>query len=188
MNDKEAVRISKTISYALRHNPSAFGLTLAQDGSVPVEDLLDGLTKALRRQITHRDLDEVLRLPGKKRLVIEGGRIRPYYGHSVKEEVVRPQSEPPEVLYHATSHKALHLVQAEGLKPMNRQHVHLSSTKETALEAGRRRDPDPPLLQIRAHDAWTDGIRFYEGNEDIFLSDPLPPRYISTLAAVTKPC
>lgn len=186
MEDKKAIRISKTISYALRHNPSAFGLTLAQDGSVPVEDLLDGLSKALGRPITHRDLDEILSLPGKRRLIIEGGRIRAYYGHSVKEEVVRPQSEPPEVLYHATSHKALHLVQAEGLKPMNRQHVHLSSTKETALDAGRRRDPAPPLLMVKAHDAWTDGIRFYEGNEDIFLSDPLPPRYISIVSGSSR--
>lgn len=109
MEDKKAIRISKTISYALRHNPSAFGLTLAQDGSVPVEDLLAGLSKALGRPITHSDLDEVMSLPGKRRLVIEGGRIRAYYGHSIKEEVVRPQTEPPEVLFHATSHKALPL-------------------------------------------------------------------------------
>ena len=61
---------------------------------------------------------------------------------------------------------------------MGRQHVHLASTKETALSAGLRRDPKPPLLEIDARRANDEGIRFYRGNEDIFLADPIPARYI----------
>lgn len=179
-SEEDLVRLSKTVAYALRHDPEAFGLHPATDGSVAVNDLLAGLSKHLGKPLfMMEDLKAVLSMKGKKRFILEDGRIRAYYGHSFKTEVERPSIEPPEVLYHATSHKALPVILKEGLKPMNRQHVHLASTKKTALDAGRRRDSDPPLLQVRAHDAWQDGIHFYQGNEDICMSDPVPPAYIS---------
>ena len=178
MTEQELVRFSKTISYALRHDPASFGLVLADDGSVPVSELLVGISKARHRTYTEADLDAVFAMPGKKRFIIEDGRIRAYYGHTVEQDIIRAEIEPPEVLYHATSHKALPMILEGGLQPMNRQHVHLASTKGTALDAGRRRDADPPLLLIRAHDAWKAGIRFYQGNEDICMSDPIPAKYI----------
>lgn len=176
---QEIIRFSKTMSYALRHHPEEFGLELDADGSVAVSELLRGLSEKKGQIYTEEDLNAAIEMPGKKRFIVEGSRIRAYYGHSIKKEVIRPEIEPPEFLYHATSRKALSAILEQGLSPMTRQHVHLASTKETALDAGRRRDPFPPLLIIRAHDAWRDGIRFFLGNEDIFLSDPIPPKYIT---------
>ena len=31
---------------------------------------------------------------------------------------------------------------------------------------------------VRAHDAWLSGVRFYKGNEDIVMADPIPPAFI----------
>lgn len=179
MKKDELIRLSKTISYALRHDPESFGLSLEDDGSVKLEDLIKVISENKKKEITKDDILSAISLPGKKRFVIENERIRAYYGHSIKKEIVKPLIEPPEILYHATSHKALPIIMKDGLKPMGRQHVHLSSEKETALEAGRRKDNNPPLLVIRAKDVYKDGIKFYKGNEDIFLSDSIEPKYIS---------
>lgn len=176
---QELMRFSKTISYALRHHPEDFGLELDSDGSVAVSELLKGISEKKGQTYTEEDLKASLEIPGKKRFVIEGSRIRAYYGHSIKKEVIRPEIEPPELLFHATSRKALPSILEQGLSPMSRQHVHLASTKKTALDAGLRRDSFPPLLVVRSREAWKDGIRFFQGNEDIFLSDPIPPGYIT---------
>ena len=177
----QLVRLSKRMSYALRHDPSSFGLSLASDGSVSVSELIDALNRTKNAHYTAADIDAVMSMPGKRRFALENGRIRAYYGHTVKQEIERSLIRPPEILWHATSHKALDAILSEGLKPMNRQHVHLSSTKETALVAGRRRDDNPPLLEVKALDAWKAGVKFYEGNEDIIMSDPIPARFITVL-------
>lgn len=181
MTNEQLVRFSKMISYALRHDPARFGLTLADDGSVPLNDLINGLNRNSRYHCTRKDINAVIAMPGKKRFALENERIRAYYGHTIEKEIQKEEAMPPAVLYHATTHKALPLIQKEGLKPMNRQHVHLASTKETALTNGRRREPYPPLLQINAKKAYEDGIVFYLGNEDIWLSDPIPAKYISII-------
>ena len=179
MTDEQLIHFSKLISYTIRHNPKQFGLELADDGSVAVEKLISGFNEKSKYKCTVKDVEAVMSMPGKKRFAIENGRIRAYYGHSIEKEIKKESAEPPTVLYHATTHKALPLILKDGLKPMNRQHVHLASTKETALMNGRRREPYPPLLQINAKKAYEDGIAFFLGNEDIWLSDPIPAKYIS---------
>jgi putative RNA 2'-phosphotransferase len=58
-----------------------------------------------------------------------------------------------------------------------RQYVHLSLDTETALQVGKRRDADPVLLRIRALEAYKEGIRFYLGNDKVWLADTVPGRY-----------
>jgi putative RNA 2'-phosphotransferase len=41
--EQKLVQLSRTMSYALRHNPADFGLTLDAEGWVPVQDLLTAL-------------------------------------------------------------------------------------------------------------------------------------------------
>ena len=43
--DQRYINISKAVSYALRHNPSAFGLELDSEGWVSVGDLINALNK-----------------------------------------------------------------------------------------------------------------------------------------------
>lgn len=166
------------MSYVLRHNPDEFGLVLSSDGSVPVNELLSAFNSK-GYFYTYEDIEGVMRLPGKKRFKLENGRIMAYYGHSVRTEVIREEVVPPLKLFHATSHKAIENILKEGLLPMTRQHVHLSAAKETALMAGRRRDKNPILLKVDALKAFKAGVRFYKGNEDVFLSDPIASEFLS---------
>ena len=98
--------------------------------------------------------------------------------HSVDTVIQKEEAAPPEILYHGTTHKAIESIMNEGLKPMNRQYVHLSTDVETAKLVGSRRDKDPIILTINAKKAYDDGIKFYIGNDKIWLSDPLPTKYI----------
>lgn len=114
MTNEQLVRFSKMISYALRHDPARFGLTLADDGSVPLNDLINGLNRNSRYHCTRKDINAVIAMPGKKRFALENERIRAYYGHTIEKEIQKEEAMPPAVLYHATTHKALPLIQKEG--------------------------------------------------------------------------
>jgi putative RNA 2'-phosphotransferase len=61
---------------------------------------------------------------------------------------------------------------------MNRQHVHLSTDQATARMVGMRHASQPVILEIQALEAHRAGIAFYKGNEDIWLSDDVPPDFI----------
>jgi putative RNA 2'-phosphotransferase len=71
------------------------------------------------------------------------------------------------------------LIQASGLLPMARQYIHLSVDQATAIEVGRRKARNPALLRVLAGKAYADGIRFYEGNEKVWLADAVPPEFIA---------
>ncbi|MDF2440933.1 MAG: putative 2-phosphotransferase, partial [Abditibacteriota bacterium] len=66
----------------------------------------------------------------------------------------------------------------EGLKPMNRQYVHLSSEPAQAQSVGSRHDSQPVVLVIRAGKAAANGVRFYQGEARLFLADAVPPQFI----------
>lgn len=179
MNQKDLVSISKTISYALRHAPEKFGLTLDAEGWVPINDLLAALNKKSREVITLEHIKEGLRTADKQRFEIDeaNGRIRAYYGHSIADKIQKTSVEPPPTLYHGTTFKAVQQIMKEGLKPMGRQYVHLSGEKITARKVGARRG-HPIILAVLAKKAHDSGIKFYQGNEDIWLSDPIPADYL----------
>ena len=176
----DLVKLSKDISYALRHAPQKYGLELDSEGNVPAEKLLEALNGRGRyeRTVTAEDIERVIETSDKKRFEIKDGLIRALYGHSVAERISKDDIEPPDILYHGTAHKALGAIMDEGLKPMGRQYVHLSADTDTAVQVGRRRDKMPVILKISARKAYNNGIRFYRGNEKVILCDLVPPQYI----------
>ena len=70
---------------------------------------------------------------------------------------------------------------------MGRQYVHLSLDTETALTVGRRKAAAPVLLHVDAARAASEGIRFYLGNEKVWLADAVPARYLSLDGAASTP-
>jgi len=175
------VRLSKTISRALRHAPDRFGLSLDSEGWTPISDLLAALRRHRRewQTVTEDDLDRMLAQANKQRFEIRDGRIRAYYGHSLDQIIQHEPAIPPDSLYHGTTPYALAAIRQDGLRPMSRQYVHLSTTEQTARMVGSRRTDTPVILRIDARAAHTAGIAFYHGNEDIWLSDAIPPQFIS---------
>ena len=176
-------KLSKEISYALRHAPWEYELELDSEGFVPVEQLINAINESsnYERPITIRDLDHIIEISGKKRHEIQGDKIRALYGHSIPMHISKEKVVPPDILYHGTTHKALDSILSTGLKPMGRQYVHLSVDTDTAVHVGKRRDNDPVILVVDAHKAYADGISFYKGNDKVVLADIIPLDYIKTL-------
>lgn len=172
--------LSKEISYALRHAPEEYGLTLDEQGWVLVKDLISALKKQEEySDLTVQDISTMIQTSEKKRHELVNGKIRALYGHSTNEKIKKDVVCPPDVLYHGTAHKSLQKILEQGLSPKKRQYVHLSQDRETAITVGKRRDTNPVVLKIAAKVAWQDGICFYYGNEMVWLADTIPPQYIT---------
>lgn len=171
--------LSKEVSYALRHAPWEYELEMNEEGWVPVEQLLDALKKSDKwKNISESDLQEMIDKSEKKRHEIVNGRIRAFYGHSLPMKVVKEERTPPDVLYHGTARRFIKSITENGLLPQNRQYVHLSQDTETAKNVGMRHDAKPVILVIDAKRAFNDGVKFYYGNEKVWLADYIPSVYI----------
>ena len=174
-------RLSKIVAHALRHEPWLYELELDDEGWTPVGALLMGLRGHGQRwrKLTEADLAQMVAGQAKQRYEIGNGRIRALYGHSTEAKIRKETAVPPTILYHGTARKTAELILYEGLKPMNRQYVHLSADREIAIQVGQRKDQEPVILHIRAGDAQRQGIVFYKGNERVWLADLVPADFIS---------
>jgi putative RNA 2'-phosphotransferase len=175
-----AVRLSKIISHALRHEPWLYGLELDAQGWVDVDELLTALAAADSRWLglTEQDLASLIERSAKRRHELRAGQIRALYGHSTLERITKPPEQPPEMLYHGTSPLKIPAIRKEGLRPMRRQYVHLSTTEAIAREVGRRKHTEPTVLRVLADKAWRSGTVFYKGNELVWLAEHIGPEFL----------
>ncbi|HEY1350908.1 MAG TPA: RNA 2'-phosphotransferase [Ktedonobacteraceae bacterium] len=178
--EEDLVRLSKTISYALRHNPGGYGLQLDNEGRVPVEELLNALRQRHEawQWVSAADLDRMAAASEKQRFELHAGTIRAFYGHCIVERVEKQPAIPPALPYRGTTPQAASAIQQEGLRPMKRQYVHLSTSEQTARAVALRRTARPVIVHISALAAHHQGIRFYPGNQDIWLADAIPPPFL----------
>jgi putative RNA 2'-phosphotransferase len=173
------LQLSKEISYALRHVPWEYELELDENGWVSVEQLLTSLRENSKwESVIIEDLEHIIESSDKKRHELVDGKIRALYGHSVPKKIVKESSEPPVILFHGTARHFLESIGNKGLLPKGRQYVHLSNDIETALQVGKRRDDKPIILEIDAKKAWDEGVKFYLGNDKVWLADNIPSQYI----------
>ncbi len=178
------VKLSKEISYALRHAPWEYELELDEEGFVPIDQLLQSLNSSHEydREITKEDLEYIIEHSDKKRHEIVGEKIRALYGHSTLIKIGKTPSIPPDIFYHGTVKRFLDSIMKDDLLPMKRQYVHLSVDTDMATLVGKRRDSNPVILEIDAKAAAKDGIKFYIGNDKVWLCDKMPAKYIKILS------
>lgn len=178
MNEKELRKKSKFLSLVLRHRPETIGVELDEAGWVEVDVLMDALARH-NRTMPRSTLDEVVQKNDKQRFSFseDGTRIRANQGHSVDIELGYESATPPEVLLHGTPQQFVSTIAEEGLKKMNRHHVHLHVDVETSTAVGSRRGK-PVLLTIRALDMHNAGHEFFVTPNDVWLTDHVPPEFI----------
>ncbi|MFC5289163.1 RNA 2'-phosphotransferase [Actinokineospora guangxiensis] len=175
MEEKTLIRHSKRLAKLLRHDPGALSMDPA--GWVPVEELLALLG------ITRAQLDEVVAGNNKSRYAYDGTGtlIRASQGHTLPVDLGLEPVEPPEVLYHGTAEPTVDVVLAEGLRPMLRNHVHLSADVETATKVGSRHGR-PVVLAVAATRMHGDGHQFYLSANGVWLCDQVPAEYLTSRA------
>jgi len=145
---EENVRLSKLLSYVLRHNPAHLGIQLDNSGWTNVEILLKQLSNN-QEKIYFDTLKHIVDTNSKKRFSFSEDftLIRASQGHSVEVELNYTVQMPPIVLFHGTAENNMSLMREKGLLKMSRQHVHLSADKETAFKVGQRHGK-PVILSI----------------------------------------
>ncbi|EHO53458.1 RNA 2'-phosphotransferase [Lentilactobacillus kisonensis] len=159
--DHQLTRISKRISYTLRHHPEKIGLSLDPYGRVDLKSFISHFNHHYGTPISEALIKEIMAQSDKQRYAIEGGTIRALYGHSVPVKPLTAPKMPPKFLYHGTTHAAAKFIVDEGLKKMDRDFVHLSANQQMAVQVGKRRDPSPVIFEVAAMEAANDGGLFY---------------------------
>jgi putative RNA 2'-phosphotransferase len=171
---KELERKSKWLSKLLRHQPE--DLTMDKNGWVPIKDILNKL------DIDLDTLYMIVSSNDKQRFIIDKNRIRANQGHSIPwVEIELSEPDAPNYLYHGTSTDVLSLIYENGLKKMQRQHVHLSDLEETAKKVGMRHARNIEklvVLKIDARKMKADGIKIYRSENGVWLVDEVKPCYL----------
>ena len=176
---KSMVKDSKLLSLVLRHAPEKAGLQLGDGGWVNVSELLNGLA-SMNRNMTRERLQTIVDNNDKKRFTLsdDGLQIRAAQGHSVKIRHDMKAVLPPEKLFHGTATRFIDSIKSGGLKPMSRQHVHLSIDTDTAQKVGRRHGK-PIIVVVQSEKMSEDGHEFYLSDNGVWLTDSVPVEYIN---------
>jgi len=179
LTENENTRISKLLSYVLRHNPQEIGIALDENGWTGIDTLLQQL-KAHGENITLAILKHIVETNAKKRFSFNADetKVRASQGHSVEVDLDYTEQQPPAILYHGTVEQFMPAILQEGLKKMRRHHVHLSPTTDAAIIVAKRRGK-PVILTIDASGMFSDGFAFYVSANGVWLTDEVPARYIA---------
>ena len=161
MKPKQQKTISKFLSFVLRHCPEEIGIELDDAGWVDVDVLLSAINRT-QRSLTREQLELIVRENDKQRFAFseDEKQIRANQGHSTDVALNHQSTEPPDVLLHGTPQQFLEAIRAEGLKKMQRHHVHLHQDERTATAVGQRRGKSV-ILKIRSGEMYRDGHTFY---------------------------
>ncbi len=172
-------RLSKYLSYMLRHNPQSIGIELDNAGWVSVESLIAASRKH-GKDIRAKDIYEIIRHSDKQRFTLsrDGKYIRANYGHSINVELGYEPEQPPATLYHGTARRFVPTIRKQGLLPQNRQFVHLAVDRDSATTVGQRHGR-PVILDIDSRGMYQDGYTCYQSDAGIWLTKRVPPSYIS---------
>ncbi|MFV0548466.1 MAG: RNA 2'-phosphotransferase [Limnobaculum xujianqingii] len=178
--DKQHAEVSKFLSYVLRHQPEAIGLTLDSEGWADIDTLITCAAKD-GKHLTLALIQSVVETSDKKRFALSenGLRIRAVQGHSSSQVDIRYKEQvPPEFLYHGTATRFLDSIREKGLVAGSRQYVHLSVDEATAVAVGQRHGK-PVVLKIRALEMHRQGLVFYRAENGVWLSGSVSTQFIT---------
>ena len=171
--DKKLAQVSRLLSLVLRHKPEEIGISLDGGGWADVDALIAACG------ITRPQLEQIVEENNKRRYVFsdDGLKIRATQGHSLAVDLGYVALEPPEVLYHGTHEGAVASIRAQGLLPGKRQHVHLSSSFETAVQVGKRHGK-PVVLRVDTGACVKAGCEFFVTPNGVWLAEFVPAEMI----------
>lgn len=178
--DSETENTSKLLAFILRHKPESIGLQLAPEGWARISCLVEQALAAGHR-LDSGSVMQAVHAGTKRRYELseDGLFIRAIQGHSSMQVQRQLQAvHPPEWLFHGTATRFVTSIQAQGLVPAGRHHVHLSGDQATAMEVGRRHG-EPVVLRIAAQRLHAEGHVFHQVENGVWLTSSVPSGYLS---------
>lgn len=194
LNKKQKTRVSKALSYALRHGINKLKLDMDTEGFVKLDDLLNHSDLPVLNGVTHSQIQEVVDTNEKKRFTLKNEQnnlyIRANQGHSkdVGQKLdddlhLTRITTPYETCVHGTNRKVLSAIMKNGLAPMGRKHVHFAkgTTDDTDVISGMRTTASVKIY-IDMERAMANGIEFYESDNGVILCPrTVAPEYFSRI-------
>jgi len=185
INDKRLVRISKSLSWLLRHGAEERGLPMRKDGYVCVQDLLrqprlSGVTLLTLEELVRRDKKQRYHLLHQPQNPVTSSDpafwwIRANQGHSlqnVEVELTRVLSaDQLPMAVHGTTLKAWKSIARLGISRMSRIHIHLAQGVPGANITSGIRSSAQVLIFIDLEKAMGAGIKFYLSSNGVVLTE-----------------
>ena len=168
-------RISKYLSFILRHKPEAVNLKLDEKGWADIDEII---LKTKKFSLNRKLIEKVVLEDNKQRYIIDGDKIRANQGHSINVDLELKPQIPPKILYHGTATRFIDSIMKTGLKTQNRQYVHLSKDLKTAKNVGSRHGK-VVILNIDTVSMLEDGVEFYISENGVWLTNHVPVKYIT---------
>jgi len=170
-------RLSRFLTFLLRHKPKDYPLAMDREGFAPWREVVDMLQERFY-EVTEEQIRALIEGAEKKRFELRGDKVRATYGHSFPVDLDATAAKPPAQLYYGAVRDLAESLLRSGLKPRDRQYVHLSVSAQEAESVARRHDPAPAILVVDAQAAHAEGVRFYESGP-LFLADQVPAKFLS---------
>ena len=186
-------RLSRFMSWFLRHNLENSGIQYDPGGWVKVSDLINyyNINYSSRNSITTVEIVLVVKNCVKQRFSIrgegQGMEIRANQGHSSGNICISLLltriNEPLHVCVHGTTPEAWNLIKKSGLSRMARQHIHMATgiPGDKQVISGMR-TTTRIVIYIDMSKAIRDGIPFYMSSNGVILSPgPIPVTYFGSV-------
>jgi putative RNA 2'-phosphotransferase len=170
-------RISRFLSYLLRHRPQEYPIAFDRHGFAPWGEVVDTVRERFR-EVTEEQMCAVVIGSDKQRFELKDGKVRATYGHSFPVDLGLEPVEPPRQLYFGTARDLAQSILRKGLKPRDRYYVHLSPSVSEAIAVGKRRDPAPAIIVVDAPAAHAEGVRFFASGP-LFLAEHVSSKFLS---------
>lgn len=171
------IKLSRFLSFILRHKPDSIGISLDEHGWAVVDDLIKGIAK--QKEFSMEILEEIVLTDDKQRYSFNEDKtlIRANQGHSIPVDVELDEINPPELLWHGTGEKYVESIDKIGLISKTRLYVHLSDNEETAKKVGTRHGT-PVLYIVKSKEMHNDGYTFYMSKNGVWLTKEVPLKYL----------
>ncbi|MEA3190619.1 MAG: putative 2-phosphotransferase [Thermoplasmata archaeon] len=182
MKDFEIDRVGRMMAGILRHFPERFGLTMDGRGWVDLNEFVGAIRNSrpnYARWLRPEHIQALVETDEKGRYQIDGGMIRATYAHSVNVNLDDLPEAQVDKLYFPVSEEELDLVLETGLRPSDRNMIHLSATPDKAYSAGRVHNPDPILLEVDVKAASEAGNFIFRAGKSVYVTEAVEPDYLS---------
>lgn len=174
MKDHEVDRIGRMMALILRHQPDKFNLSMDGRGWIDLEDFVEAIRRArpqYSRWLRTAHIEAVVETDEKGRYQIDGGMIRATYAHSVNVNLDDLPEAQVDHLYFPVSEEELDLVLESGLRPSDRNMIHLSATPDKAYSAGRVHIADPILLEVDVKASTDAGNFIFRAGKTVYITE-----------------
>lgn len=177
----DKIRLSKKLSWLLRHGANQEGIKLDEEGFVDVDNIL---TLPAFRHHNFEQIKDVVDSNDKQRFLIKSYndkgskrfKIRANQGHSIEinDDLVLKEIKDDGIYstaLHGTYQKNWESIREKGLSRMKRRHIHFASglPNDSSVKSGIRKNVDL-LIYIDLSKALKNGLKFYNSTNNVILT------------------